>query len=55
MKMIKIFIAILKALKLIHTENVLILATLVDKDVEDKIFDNLNKTFDEIMREADLE
>lgn len=53
--MIKIFIAILKALQQIHVENVLILSTLAKKDVEDKTFDKLNKAFDEIMKEADLE
>lgn len=45
----KIFLAILKALQQIHTENILILATITDNELDCKEFKKLNEQFDKIM------
>lgn len=47
----KIFLAILKALQQIHTENMLILVTITDKDLDCKEFKQFDEQFDKIMRD----
>lgn len=48
----KIFLAIFKALWQIHLENMVILATLTDKDVNDKEFHEFHENFEKIMKEV---
>lgn len=47
----KIFIAILKALSQIHSENLLILATLTGKDVDSDEIKKLDEQFDKIIKD----
>lgn len=47
----KIFSAILRALQQIHMENMLIIATVTDKDLDCEELKRLDEKFDEIMRD----
>lgn len=54
-KMNKILKAVLQVLLLIHEENILIMATLVGKDVDDKYFEPLRENFDNIMKDIRID
>lgn len=47
----KIFMAILKALSQIHSENLLILATLTDKDMDSAEIKKLDEQFKKIIKD----
>ena len=47
----KILVAIIKALNVIHTENLVIMATMTGKETDDPCFDVMNKAFSEAISE----